>query len=79
MDYNSVVGRNVYNINSDSPDSDITIALTGINSKRDDVYTYYEYVQFKRAKFDCDNSKTEYDKKTGRIIKMEFKFTGKFE
>lgn len=44
---------------------------------RNDVYTYYEYVQFKRARFDCE--KTEYDKQSGRIINMEFKFTGKFE
>lgn len=44
---------------------------------RKDVYTYYEYVQFKRARFDCE--KTEYDKQSGRIINMEFKFTGKFE
>lgn len=41
------------------------------------VYTYAEYVQFKRAKFDCD--KVEYNPKTGRIIKMEFNFTGNFE
>ena len=44
---------------------------------RNDVYTYYEYVQFKRARFDCE--KVEYSQKTGRIIRMEFKFTGKFE
>lgn len=42
-----------------------------------DVYTYSEYIQFKRAKFDCKN--TDYDPKTGRIIKMEFEFTGKFQ
>ena len=41
------------------------------------VDTYYEYVQFKRAKFDCIG--TEYDQDTGRILKMNFKFTGKFE
>ncbi|MCI8383633.1 MAG: hypothetical protein HFJ33_02000 [Clostridia bacterium] len=44
---------------------------------RKDIYTYYEYVQFKRARFDCTN--IEYNKNTGRIVKMEFKFTGKFE
>lgn len=44
---------------------------------RKDVYTYYEYVQFKRARFDCE--KAEYDKQSGRIINMEFKFTEKFE
>lgn len=43
---------------------------------REDVYAYYEYVQFKRAYFDCTN--TEYDNSTGRVTKMDFEFTGKF-
>ena len=43
---------------------------------RNDVYKYYEYIQFKRAHFDCE--KVEYNNKTGRITKMEFKFNGKF-
>ncbi len=44
---------------------------------RNEVYTYYEYVQFKRARFDCYN--VEYNSKTGRVVKMEFRFTGKFQ
>lgn len=43
---------------------------------REDVYTYYEYIQFKRAYFDCEN--VDYDNSTGRITKMDFDFTGKF-
>ena len=43
---------------------------------REGVYTYYEYIQFKRAYFDCKN--VEYDSNTGRITKMDFEFTGKF-
>ena len=43
---------------------------------REDAYKYYEYIQFKRAHFDCE--KVEYNNKTGRITKMEFKFNGKF-
>lgn len=43
---------------------------------RNNVYTYYEYIQFKRAHFDCKN--VGYNNKTGRIISMEFSFTGKF-
>ena len=43
---------------------------------RNDVYKYYEYIQFKRAHFDCE--KVEYNNQTGRITKMEFKFNGKF-
>lgn len=43
---------------------------------RKEIYTYYEYIQFKRAYFDCES--VEYDKDTGRITKMDFEFTGKF-
>lgn len=42
---------------------------------REDVYKYYEYIQFKRAYFNCTNVK--YNSKTGRIISMEFEATGK--
>lgn len=47
-------------------------------SLRNNIYTYYEYVQFKRAYFDCDNDNVEYNSETGRITEMEFNFTGKF-
>lgn len=40
----------------------------------EDALYYYEYVQFKRAKFDCVG--TENDRDTGRIISMEFECTG---
>lgn len=43
---------------------------------RYDVYEYYEYIQFKRAYFNCTN--VEYDSKTGRITKMDFEFANKF-
>lgn len=39
-----------------------------------DAQRYYEYVQFKRAKFDCIDRK--YDSNTGRIIEMSFNCTG---
>ena len=42
---------------------------------RKDVYTYYEYLQFTRAHFKCINVK--YNKGTGRIVQMDFRFTGK--
>lgn len=44
---------------------------------RKDVYRYYEYIQFKRAKFDCES--VTYNQKTGRITAMNFKFNGKFQ
>ena len=52
---------------------------------RQDVYKYYEYVQFKRAYFDCTSierqgeSGVTYNTKTGRIVKMEFKYNGKMQ
>lgn len=43
-----------------------------------DICTYYEYIQFKRAHFDCID--TDYnDKKTGRIVSLTFEFNGKTE
>ena len=50
--------------------------IDGKSQIRQDVYMYYEYIQFKRAHFDCE--KVEYNNQTGRITKMEFKFNGKF-
>ena len=44
---------------------------------RERVYSYYEYVQFKRANFDCINS--TYDPDTGRITYLEFQFNGKIK
>lgn len=47
-----------------------------LQTKKEDVYTYYEYIQFKRARFDCTH--TEYDTKTGRITELDFTANGKF-
>lgn len=47
------------------------------DDNRDAIYTYYEFIQFKRAIFECKN--VEYDDGTGRIISMSFEFTGKFK
>ena len=38
---------------------------------------YYQYQQFKRAHFECTG--TTYNQQTGRIVRLEFKFTGKIE
>ena len=53
----------------------------GIEQMYKDAKLYYEYVQFKRAYFDCTSidgisEKIEYDDDTNRIIKMQFKCTG---
>lgn len=50
---------------------------TDINKHFEKICQYYEYVQFKRAKFNCTSAK--YSEKTGRIIEMNFEFTGNFQ
>ena len=73
--YNSAVGKDEYTISETALTNKTT--YNKIQTLKPYVYTYYEYVQFKRAKFDC--VETKYNGQTGRIIKMTFKFTGKFE
>lgn len=47
-----------------------------LESEKGRVYKYYEYVQFKRAKFNPIESELKYDKVTGRVYQMKFNFTG---
>lgn len=75
--YNSAIGQEKYKIESDSNASKIDSYFRQIQAQKENVYLYHEYVQFKRAKFDCQ--KSIYDPQTGRIQSMEFIFTGKFE
>lgn len=44
-------------------------------SYKSDIYKYYEYNQFKRGVFKCDE--LTYDKPTGRVSSMKFMFLGK--
>ena len=57
-----------------------TVTYNTINSTKikDSILKYYEIVQFKRGIFKINGSPT-YNKNTGRIIGMKFKFTGKFK
>ncbi len=48
-----------------------------LNKHRVPVYQYYEYMQFKRARFNCTH--VDYNNQTGRIIRMDFTFSGRFE
>lgn len=48
-----------------------------LENHKEKIYTYYEYIQFKRGIFKCTG--VDYDKNTGRIILMTFKFTGKLQ
>ncbi len=46
----------------------------GLDQIYEDALVYYEYVQFKRAVFNCTDS--QYDANTGRIISVDFECTG---
>ena len=68
----------VANFNNASKNKDILISsYSELEEHYQNICQYYEYVQFKRAKFNCTGA--EYSQKTGRIIKMHFEFTGKFQ
>ncbi len=75
--------RDLYNNN-------VNLTVTGgkatennIMRKKDDIFEdvefYYEYIQFKRAYFDCKSEEVVYNRNTGRITSMTFEFNGKFE
>ena len=54
--------------------SELRSEYGGLDQIYEDALVYYEYVQFKRAVFNCTDS--EYDANTGRIISMDFECTG---
>lgn len=47
----------------------------GISKIQDDILKYYQYLQFKRAHFDCK----DLTYKNGRVKSFTFEFNGKFE
>ena len=82
-DFNSAYGEKVLGeIHNNTSNSTLNNYLNTIRkgnpSKKipsaSDVYKYYEYLQFTRAHFECVG--VERNDGAGRIIKMDFKFTG---
>lgn len=53
-------------------DNNYTAIQSEIEGHIVNLYKYYEYVQFKKATFKCNN--VEYDNATGRVKKMVFDF-----
>ena len=47
--------------------NDLKVSADTSGSIRNNIYKYYEYVQFKRAHFDCKN--VTYNENTGRITR----------
>lgn len=75
---------NTYNM-AVNPDTKVTwedakrdFIIGNNNAERNKYYVYacmfYEYMQFKRGVFECTN--LQYDNLSGRVNKIEFKFTG---
>ena len=48
-----------------------------ISENKNNIFKYYEYVQFKKAVFKC--TKLHYDEQTGKVDELNFEFTGKIE
>lgn len=73
----SILGKDkVSGLNLNSETGETTSGGEIISDIKQISYEYYQYMQFKRAKFDCNIM--EYDTNTGRIDKIEFTFTGNF-
>lgn len=51
----------------------------GYDRVKKDTALYYQYSQFKRLYFNCDNNATKYDEKTGRISEMKFTCTNRLD
>lgn len=66
--FNSAFGSEI--LKNDSLDQNIRDMYKHLEN----VQTFYEYIQFTRAHFDCINF--EYNNATGRVSKMEFKYNG---
>lgn len=71
--------RDLYNNNVTGPEATENDIMSKKNNIMSDVKIYYEYIQFKRAYFDCKSEEVVYNKNTGRITSMTFEFNGKFE
>ena len=74
--FNSVSRKKNISIKSNATDAEVNTAWNTLQGYKNDVYTYYEYVQFKRLHFECTG--TNYDGETGRITEMQFRSTGNF-
>ena len=88
-DFNACVGKYYFPYNDLNKDNRVTKLKEWYNKylKGNDedalinkLDCYYEYTQFKRAKFkwNPDKSESVYDSNTNRIVYMKFTFTGNF-
>lgn len=73
--------KETYKFNSENEKKDYSKVkdkfLKMLNDNLDKMLKYYEYTQFTKAKFKC--TKMEYSSTTGRVVNLEFMFTGEIE
>lgn len=75
---NTCLGYNKYIPTKEADSREVFITYRNmITDLKTDVYTYYEYTQFKKAYFKCTN--LVYDTTTGKVTNLNFAFTGKIE
>lgn len=77
MNFNNICGSTVLKYGDDNEIARSWDLIKKGSTARENVYKYYEYIQFKRAIFECTDA--QYNDKTGRIISMNFRFTGNFQ
>lgn len=80
--FNTSIGYKKYlNANKEYTYDEVKKAYNDILSdsdyKKEDIYRYYEYTQFRKAYFEC--KKLDYDSTTGKVNSLEFTFTGEIE
>lgn len=77
--YRSAVGdQNAYKVSDTTSDKNVSDTyLKMLNANAENMYKYYEFTQFKKAKFKC--TKLNYKEETGKVDEIDFLFTGEIE
>ena len=70
-----IFGKDVIKINKETGKTTDTESETRLQTIKEITSQYYQYMQFKRAKFDC--TEVIYDTETNRIVEMNFKLQTK--
>ena len=71
----SAQAKAVSNFKSYSKGNVAVNSWNDLQGEKENICTYYEYVQFKKAVFEC-NGKITYDNKLGRVSTITFEWTG---
>ena len=79
--YRSAVGdQNAYKLSDEKYDTvskQYQKMLYDDQKNAENMYKYYEFTQFKKAKFKC--TKLNYKEETGKVDEIDFLFTGEIE